>query len=133
MKPRTHLLLQFSRFTFHVFVFLLLASSSSAVAQPFAYITHEKSNDVWVIDTQTDEVVAKVPVGERPRGVLVTADGQQVYVANGNSDNISVIDAATNTVVETFSVGIDPEGIDLSNDERLLFVVNENEGVLAGC
>ena len=79
-----------------------MAFSVPAFAQPFAYVTHEESNDVWVIDTQTDEVVAKVPVGERPRGVLVSTDGTRVYVANGNSNDISVIDAATNAVVETF-------------------------------
>ena len=104
--------------------------SVPVLAQPFAYVTHEESNDVWVIDTHTDEVVAKVPVGDRPRGVVVSADGSRVYAANGNSNDISVIDAATNAVVETFPVGIDPEGIDLSNDEKLLFVVNENEGVM---
>lgn len=136
--------------------FALLAGvfSSAAFAQPFVYVTHEKSNDVWVINARNDELHTKVPVGERPRGVVVSSDGSRIYVANGNSNDISVIvsekrrsvDPAstvlfkatmpsmmtrwTHTVVDTFSVGIDPEGIDLSSDETRLFVVNENEGVM---
>ena len=64
---------------------------STAPAQPFVYVTHEKSNDVWVISTQTDTVGMKIPVGERPRGVVVSSDGSRIYVANGNSNDISVI------------------------------------------
>ena len=84
--------------SFLSFALSSFALSSSVLAQPFAYVTHEKSNDVWVIDTKTDEVVAKVEVGQRPRGVVISPDNTLVYIANGNSNDVSVIDAATNKV-----------------------------------
>ena len=73
----------FSKILSFAVCFLSLALSSSVLAQPFAYVTHEKSNDVWVIDTKTDEVVAKVEVGQRPRGVVISPDNSLVYIANG--------------------------------------------------
>src|ERR1700739_4288068 len=81
---------------------LILAVSLAAApaeAQPFAYVTNFISNDVSVIDTTTNMVVARIPVGYRPQGVAVTPDGQHAYVANANSDTVSVIDTTTNTVV----------------------------------
>src|SRR5437879_11488966 len=82
---------------------LLLATAffSPAFAQPRAYVSDEKSDEVSVIDTATDQVVATVKVGQRPRGVVVAPDGKRVYVANGNSNDLSVIDTATNTVIDT--------------------------------
>jgi YVTN family beta-propeller protein len=55
----------------------------TAASQPKAYVTNEKSNDISVIDTGTDKVLATVPVGERPRGIRPSPDGKHVYVALG--------------------------------------------------
>jgi YVTN family beta-propeller protein len=46
-----------------------------------AYVANQNSNDVSVIDTATNSVVATVPVGIQPLGVAVTPDGKHVYVA----------------------------------------------------
>src|SRR5512144_1744599 len=112
--------------------FWLLASASCfpAFAQPRAYVSNEKSDEVSVIDTATDRVIATVKVGQRPRGIVVAPDGKRVYVSNGNSNDLSVIDAATNTVIETIPAGVDPEGITISADGSRLYVVNENGGEL---
>src|SRR5215831_2094866 len=83
---------------------LLLATgcwllATTAFAQPRAYVTNEKSDELSVIDTATDKVIATVKVGQRPRGVTVSPDGKRVYTANGNSNDLSVVDTATNAVV----------------------------------
>src|SRR3954466_4469091 len=39
-----------------------------------AYVTNEDSQELSVIDTRTDSVVASIPVGTRPRGVRVARD-----------------------------------------------------------
>ena len=88
-----------------------LLTISLTFAQPRAYVTNEKSDEVTVIDTDTDKVIATIKVGKRPRGVIVSPDGKFVYVANGNSNDISVIDTKKNEVVETIPAGEDPEGI----------------------
>jgi YVTN family beta-propeller protein len=66
-----------------------------------AYITNQSSNDVSVIHTATNKVVATIPVGTFPFGVAVTQDGSKVYVANRGSGTVSVIATATNTVLTT--------------------------------
>lgn len=75
--------------------------ASSATAGPFAYIANADSDNVSVIDTATNTVVATVPVGDNPYGVGITRDYRYVYVANHSSNSLSVIDAKTNTVTTT--------------------------------
>src|SRR5438552_2982534 len=73
-----------------------------------AYISNSDSNNVSVIDTSTNTVVATVPIGGSPRGVAVNSAGTSAYIAaitNTNSGIVSVIDTATNTVVATVMLG----------------------------
>jgi YVTN family beta-propeller protein len=70
-----------------------------------AYVANQNSNNVSVIDTATNTVVATVAVGTFPFGVALTPDGTRAYVTNQNSNNVSVVDIATNTVVATVAVG----------------------------
>jgi YVTN family beta-propeller protein len=73
------------------------------------YVGNQNSNDVSVIDTATNTVVATIPVGSFPAGIAVTPDGSKVYVANNvGSNTVSVIDTATNTVSATIPVGSNP-------------------------
>jgi len=60
------------------------------------YISNGKDNTVSVLDTQTDEFVATIPVGKRPWNMAVTPDGKKLYVAAGRSDAVSVIDTESN-------------------------------------
>jgi YVTN family beta-propeller protein len=75
-----------------------------------AYITNEGSNNVSVINTATNTVIATIPVGFAPFGVTVTPDSTKVYVTNQFSNNVSVIATATNTVIATIPVGPQPVG-----------------------
>src|SRR5207244_4394958 len=69
-----------------------------------AYVTNFTSNNVSVIDTSTNTVVATATVGSAPYGVAITPDGTRVYVSNTLSNNVSVIDTSTNTVMATVAV-----------------------------
>ena len=60
-----------------------------------------KPGAVWAIDTGSDAVVAKVPVGLHPAHVVQTPDGRFAYVTNGGDDTVSVIDASAQRVVAT--------------------------------
>jgi YVTN family beta-propeller protein len=137
-----------------VAVFLFGALSTPAVAAAAVadrlFVTSEDSGDVVAIDTQTEQVVARIPVGKRPRGVKVSHDGRWLFVALSGSpkagpgvdqstlppadrsaDGIGVIDLATNTLVRTLPSGRDPEAFDLSLDGKLLFVSNEETAELS--
>ena len=87
----------------------LALSTWPAEAAPFVYVTNH-ANNVSVIDTATNNVVATVPVGSLPAGVAVIPDGKHAYVANEGSATVSVISTATNTVVATVGVEMPPLG-----------------------
>jgi YVTN family beta-propeller protein len=59
-------------------IFMLV---SIAGAAPFAYITNWKSEIVSVIDTATNKVTARVPVGDEPYRVTVAPDGKKSLCA----------------------------------------------------
>src|SRR4051812_6638762 len=44
-------------------------------------VTNERSGDVTVIDADSNQVIATIPVGKRPRGIRVSPDGKRAYVA----------------------------------------------------
>jgi YVTN family beta-propeller protein len=43
------------------------------------------SGDMTVIDGQTHEVIATVPLGKRPRGIQLSPDGTKLFVALSGS------------------------------------------------
>lgn len=54
--------------------------------------------------TAAPKAVAAIPVGDLPRSVAITPDGERVYVSNYSSSTVSVIDTATNVVVAEIPV-----------------------------
>lgn len=86
---------------------------------------------VWAIDTATDKVVAKVPVGMHPAHVVVTPDGRHAYVANGGDDSVSVVDIAAQSVVATITVGAGPHGLRISPDGKQAWVANLKGGTVS--
>ena len=129
-------------------------TAASATAQKpapgeLAYVTNEDSQELNVIDTRTDSVVATIQVGTRPRGVKVSPDGRTVYVALSGSpkcppsmpdeeceklkadkskDGIADVDVATRQVRRVLPGGSDPEQFDVSSDGKRLYISNEDAG-----
>ncbi|MFF5076966.1 CARDB domain-containing protein [Actinoplanes sp. NPDC000266] len=70
---------------------------------------------VVVLDTATDEITNRIPVGGNPQGVWVAPNGL-AYVPSAGNNTVSVIDTGTETVVKTlpvtypFAVAIKPDG-----------------------
>lgn len=87
--------------------------------------------EVWAIDTATDTVVGKVPVGKHPAHVVVSPDGRWVYVTNGSDNTVSVVDAAAMKEVATIATGAFPHGIRLSPDGRQAYVANLKGGTVS--
>src|SRR5215469_881901 len=116
-----------TRLTWIVTIFTLLLTLAlgclPARAQSFAYVTSD-ANDVSVINTATNTVVATVPVGATPFGVAITPNGAFAYVANFNFDDVSVINTATNTVVATVTGLNEPNGVAITPDGAFAYVAN---------
>lgn len=82
------------------------------------------ANQVSVIDTATNTVVAAIPVGNDPRGIAVNPAGTRVYVANFGSDTVSVIDTATRVVIANVAVGDGAWGTAVSPDGARVYATN---------
>jgi YVTN family beta-propeller protein len=103
---------------------LLLLLPGLAAAAPFAYIANSSSNNVSVIDTASNSVVATVAVGDMPYGVAVNPAGTRVYVINQSANSFSVIDTASNSVIATVAVGDMPYGVAVNPAGTRVYVTN---------
>ena len=86
---------------------------------------------VWAIDSATNEVVAKVPVGMHPAHVVVSPDGRLAYVTNGGDNTVTVIDTAARSHVATIPVGQFPHGLRFSPDGKEVYVANLKGGTVS--
>jgi uncharacterized protein (TIGR03437 family) len=106
------------------------SSSQAAYAQGLAYVANFGSNNVSVIDTSSNTVIATVMVGSQPQGIAVTPDGASVYVANCGGD-VFVIDTATNKVSTKFPAGACPTGVVITPDGTRAYVTLTNANSVA--
>jgi YVTN family beta-propeller protein len=102
------------------------------------------------VDPQSATVIARIPVGKRPRGIQVSPDHKRVYVALSGSpmggpnvdesklpppdrryDGIGVVDLEAQKLVNTYQSGADPETFALSREGKILYVSNEDTGMLS--
>jgi YVTN family beta-propeller protein len=88
------------------------------------YVTNFSSNTVSVIDGNTNQVIATIPMpsGSNPSGVVFGSYNGQIYVTNffqtgvgvggvGGGGIVSIIDDDTNTIVDNLLVDSAPEDI----------------------
>src|SRR5208283_4814037 len=106
-------------------IFLTTAGSASVTVIDVPHLlravkTRQKPfvND---LSASADYVVSRIPVGQNPRGILLSPDGKHLYVANHLDDSISVIDTTADKVVSTIDLG-GPKNVDaLRRGERLFY------------
>ena len=96
-----------------------------------AHAEMAKPGAVWLIDTGTDAVIAKIPVGLHPAHVVLTPDGRFAYITNGGDNSVTVIDAAARSVVATIAVGKFPHGLRFAPDGRQAYVANLKGGTVS--
>jgi YVTN family beta-propeller protein len=75
-----------------------------------------------VIDPNKLAVVSSVPVGDGPRYIAVSPDGQKAYVSNQWSNNTSVINLDTMNVITTLNVGGDRSAIAITPDGKKAYI-----------
>ena len=123
------------------------ATAPAIPAGPKLFVTNENGGDLSVIDVMTQQVVATVPVGKRPRGIRVSPDGSLVYVALSGSpiagpgvdestlppadkkaDGIGVVSVKDLKLMRTIAGGSDPEMVAITPDGKRMFIANEDVG-----
>ncbi|HEU4733480.1 MAG TPA: hypothetical protein VFT22_36555 [Kofleriaceae bacterium] len=115
------------------------------VKEERVYVSDEDGGNVVVISTSSDAVIARIPVGKRPRGLRVSPDGTRLFVAlsglpkagpganesqlppaDPSADGIGVVDLASLKLLRTIPGGKDPELFDVTSDGKRLWVSNED-------
>jgi YVTN family beta-propeller protein len=109
-------------------IFLTTAGSQSVtvIDVPSLLKTVRARRQPFVNDlsASADYVIARIPVGHNPRGVLLSPDGKHLYVANRLDDNIAVIDTTSDKVISTIDLG-GPKNVDaLRRGERLFYTAD---------
>ena len=121
---------KYSRVFFSL-LFLIAGTSISARAQFSAYVTNSGSNNVSVINTTTNAVIATVPVGNGPAGLAVAPNGSQVYVTNVSDNTVSVVSTATNRVVARVTVGNAPQAVAFTPNGVFAYVSNSGDNTVS--
>ena len=120
------------------------SATESSTPAMHIYVSDETGGNVLVVDPEKGQLVEKIAVGKRPRGIKLSADGRQLYVALSGSpiagpgvdesklppadrsaDGIGVVDLASRSVVRKLKSGQDPESFALSPDGKTMYVSNE--------
>jgi YVTN family beta-propeller protein len=81
------------------------------------YVANSGSNDVTIIDTTTDQVLATVSTGKRPLLPCVASNGNAIYLPSGSEGAVTVL-GATGEFRARVAVGIAPHDIAVSSDAR---------------
>jgi YVTN family beta-propeller protein len=111
------------------------------------YVTNERSGDLSVIDGESHELLATVPLGKRPRGIQVSPDGKQLFIALSGSpiagpgvdesklppadpsaDGIGIVDIETMKLQRVLRGVSDPEQMVVSKDGKHLYIASEDTG-----
>ena len=79
------------------------------------YVSTGRGGTVAVVSLEGNEakLVKEIPVGKRPWGMALSADGQRLYTANGPSDDVTVVDTVKLDVIRKIPVGRSPWGVAL--------------------
>src|SRR5437899_5641625 len=107
---------------------------------PRLYVSDEPGGAIAIVDPEAGQVIERIPVGKRPRGLHVSRDGTQLLVAVSGSaiggpgvdesklpppdrsaDGIAVVDLASRKLLRTIPSGNDPESFDTSLDGKTLY------------
>ena len=106
---------------------------------PEVYISLWGNKKVLVFNTNSQQLTAEIATESHPNDMILTRNGQYLFVSNGNVNSVSVIDLKNYKVAETLNAalypdapaGTTPNGVALSEDDKTLFVANADNNCLA--
>lgn len=101
--------------------------------QTLAIVTNRDSSDIAIIDTATDKVIQRIPLGQYANAHMVMAshDGKKLLVSATGRDRFLVVDLATGKIEKSVATGHSPEHFDLSPDGHLAVVGNIEDSTVS--
>ncbi|MHA8059737.1 bifunctional YncE family protein/alkaline phosphatase family protein [Aquirufa beregesia] len=103
------------------------------------YISIWGGAQILPFNCQTKSFDKGIAVGDHPNEILLTKDGNTLFVANANDNSVSVLNTRTNQVIEVLNAALFPNalegsstnGLALSEDEERLYISNADNNCLA--
>jgi len=83
------------------------------------------STTLYIVDTQTRQIVKSVDVGYAPNAFAVAPDNRILYVSAFVGGSVTEIDMFTGTTLRTFNVGGLPQDMAVNRKGTHLYVANE--------
>jgi YVTN family beta-propeller protein len=88
------------------------------------YVSNNKAGSVRAINPVTDELIASVRTGTEPRTMVMSEDGESLYVVNYQDDVLSKIRTSDMQVIQTIATGDRPIGVTYDAEMRHVWVAN---------
>ena len=98
------------------------------------FITCEESNDVRIMNTETDTLLGIIPTGDFPQEMSMSKTNPYLFVTctedlttyPGKIGSVHVIDYTNNTLIKTIYTGYQPHGISVDDEENLVYISHRN-------
>lgn len=99
----------------------------------FAYVCIMGGSELAEIDVAAGHRISRhIPCGSNPRHVVVSRDGNVLFVSNNGPGTVTLVDRTGGLVIDIIKVGGQARTIALAPDGRYLFVCNYGEDTV-GC
>jgi YVTN family beta-propeller protein len=103
------------------------------------YVSVWGGDKILVYDTNKNQFIDSVKVGDNPNDICLTRNGKYLFVANANDNTVSVIDIKKRKVLERLNAalyssvlsGSTTNGLALSSNEKQLYIANADNNCLA--
>jgi DNA-binding beta-propeller fold protein YncE len=103
------------------------------------YISVWGARQVLPFQISNNKFLPAIAVGDHPNELLLTKNGQTLFVANGNDNSVSVVDTRAGKEIEVLNAALVPNalegsstnGLALSADEERLYISNADNNCLA--
>ncbi len=96
------------------------------------YVTTELGNDVTIVDSNTLQIVGKIPTGAPQSHMLVvTCDGKRGYTSNVNPGSVSVLDLEARKLISVIPISAVSQRIAISRDDKFVFTSDQTKPRMA--
>jgi YVTN family beta-propeller protein len=107
----------------------LTPAAARAQLRQIAFVPGDNNNTVSRVTLPDMNQTTPISVGNNPRAVAVSPDGQRLYVANyGGSANVGVYNATTGAGITTLNTLGSPHGLAITPDGSKLYVTLQSVG-----
>ncbi len=98
------------------------------------FVSCQKTNEVRIMKTANDSLLATIPVGSFPQEIAVSASTGKLFVTcpedtvtfAGKRGSVAVIDYNTHLLVKIIDCGYQPHGLAVDESKKLVYIANRN-------